>query len=124
MRLDTNEKELDGSARKQAVKALKMLERDPELRGQPLGSRGSGNLTTFRTLVIGNRDCRIIFHVEPDGTIVVIRVIASRTDDECYELALSRLQLHPDRARAEAAADLVARVWNRTPRDRSQSNPS
>ncbi|MDI2027476.1 type II toxin-antitoxin system RelE/ParE family toxin [Saccharopolyspora sp. TS4A08] len=116
-------KELDGSARKQAAKALKKLECEFELRGQPLGSRGSGNLTTFRKLVVGNRDYRIIFRVEPDGTIVVVWVIASRTDDECYELALSRLQLHSDRARAEAAADLVARVWNRAPQDRSQTNP-
>lgn len=108
-------KELDGSQRKIVVKALKKLEDSPEQRGEPLGSRSKGNLATFRKLVVGNRDYRIIFRIDPDGTLVVVWVIASRTDDECYDLALSRLQLHSNREIANAATELISRAWGKNP---------
>lgn len=102
-------RDLDGSARKIVAKALKKLEDSPEQRGAPLASNATGNLTTFRKLVVGDRQYRIVFRVEPDGTVCVVWVIARRTDSVVYDLALSRLQLYSDRTEmTESLAELIA----------------
>ncbi|MHA6624010.1 type II toxin-antitoxin system RelE family toxin [Pseudonocardia sichuanensis] len=104
--------DLDGAAQRVVAKALKKLATDPHLRGQPLGSRARGDLTTFRKLVVGNRDYRIIYRIEPDGSVVVVWVIAKRADSEAYELAMSRLRLHADATVRELAGSLE-QVWDR-----------
>lgn len=86
-------RDLDGSARRLVFKALVKLEDKPELRGQPLGSKKSGNLTGLRKLVVGDRDYRIVYRVEPNGDICVVWVIGRRADDEVYELAMARLKM-------------------------------
>ena len=78
---------LDGSVLPRALKKLVQIESNPES-GIPLG-RG---LTTFRKAVVGNRDWRIIYRIEKDGSVVVVWVIASRTDDECYAEAVKRFE--------------------------------
>lgn len=107
-------RDMDGSARKAVLKAIKKLEDDPEKRGQPLGSRQSGNLTTFRKLVVGDRDYRVVYRIERDGTVVVVWVIGRRTDNECYEIALSRLRLHGDKELAALAERLLTETWRAT----------
>lgn len=102
--------DLDRSVQVQVLKALKKLKDNPEQRGQPLGRRSSGNLTTFRKLVVGNRDYRIIYRIETDGTVVVVWVIARRADDEAYELAMSRLWVHGNAAVRELATSLEE-IW-------------
>lgn len=82
---------LDGAARKLVAKKLKQLEDEPEKRGAPLGRRSSSRLTTFRKVVVGDREYRIIYRVELDGTVCVIWVIGKRSDDEVYQTALARL---------------------------------
>lgn len=104
--------DLDGSARRIVAKALRKLETDPERRGQPLGNRGGGNLTTFRKLVVGDRGYRIVYRVAPDGTVVVVWVIGLRADAEAYELALRRLRLHGDSAVRQLASSLDE-LWKR-----------
>lgn len=103
---------LDGSARRVVAKALRRLEVDPHLRGQPLGSRAGGNLTTFRKLVVGNRDYRIVYRVDPDGTVVVVWVVGRRADGEAYEVAMSRLRTHSDAA-VRALATSLDQIWDR-----------
>lgn len=105
-------RDLDGSARRDVAKGLKKLETDPQLRGQPLGNRGSGNLTNFRKLVVGHRDYRIVYRVEDNGTVVVVWVIGPRADSEAYELAMSRIRLHGDAAVRELATSLE-QIWER-----------
>ena len=95
---------LDGAARKLVAKKLKQLEDEPEKRGAPLGSRSSSNLTTFRKLVVGDRDYRIVYRVEPDGTVCVVWVIGRRSDNEVYQMALVRLKML---ARDDLTADLT-----------------
>jgi mRNA interferase RelE/StbE len=95
---------LDGAARKLVAKKLKQLEDEPEKRGAPLGSRSSSNLTTFRKLVVGDRDYRIVYRVEPDGTVCVVWVIGRRSDNEVYQMALARLKML---ARDDLTADLT-----------------
>lgn len=89
-------RDLDRAAKRIVAKGLKKLETDPHLRGAPLGSRAGGDLTTFRKLVVGDRDHRIVYRIEADGTVVVVWVIGKRADGEAYELAMSRLRLHRD----------------------------
>lgn len=86
--------ELDGSARKLVLKALVKLEDHPDQRGEPLGSQVDGDLTTFRKLVVGDRQFRIIFRIERDGTICVIWVIGERVDRKVYDIALARVALY------------------------------
>ncbi|GAA0925249.1 type II toxin-antitoxin system RelE family toxin [Pseudonocardia zijingensis] len=104
--------DLDGASRRVVAKALGKLRTDPHVRGQPLGNRAGGDLTTFRKLVVGNRDYRIIYRIEPDGTVVVVWVIAKRADNEAFELAMSRVRLHADAAVRELAASLE-QIWDR-----------
>ncbi|WP_062381281.1 type II toxin-antitoxin system RelE family toxin [Demequina pelophila] len=88
---------LDGSARKLVVSGLNKLKDLPEQRGAPLGSRASGNLTGLRKLVVGNRQYRIVYRVESDGSIVVVWVVGSRVDAECYDVAVARLEMYSHR---------------------------
>jgi len=88
--------DLDRAVQLQVFRALLKLENSPELRGSPLGSNLGGNLTGYRKLVVGRGDYRVVYRVEPDGTIAVVLVIAKRADNEAYQLALARVRLHPD----------------------------
>ena len=103
--------DLDGAARIVVLKGLKKLQTDPEKRGTPLGSKLGGNLTTFRKLVVGDRAYRIVYRVDADGSVVVVWVIGRRADDEVYQLAMSRLRLHPDQAAREFAMALDE-IWH------------
>lgn len=108
--------DLDGSQRTLVLKALKKLETSPEQRGEPLGNRATGDLTGFRKLVVGNKQIRIIYRVEGDGTICVVWVIGQRVDGECYDLAVARLQLYMDTAQARQVQAVLDEVWQPLPR--------
>lgn len=101
-------RDLDGAARKLVLKAIAKLQDEPEKRGAPLSSHAAGNLTTFRKLVVGDRDYRIVYRVEADGTVCVIWVIAKRVDAYVYDLAISRLKLYSERTDlADELADII-----------------
>ena len=104
-------KDLDGSAKKRVLKALLKLEDQPELRGQPLGSKKTGNLTGLRKLVVGDRDYRIVFRLEPNGDVCVVWVIGRRADDEVYELAMARLQMQTDIPMKEEIANVMTMAF-------------
>ncbi len=105
-------RDLDGSARKLVLRAIKKLEDDPEKRGAPLGSQPTGDLTTFRKLVVGNRDCRVIYRVELD-TVVVVWVVGARADSECYALAVSRLKMYQDDPSLKRELErMIDAVWS------------
>jgi mRNA interferase RelE/StbE len=102
---------LDGSARKLVVRALATLRDSPGERGAPLGSRRLGNLSGFRKLVVGDRQYRVIYRVEEDGSVCVVWVIGSRVDEECYQLAIARLALHPDAPSASRLSAALTDMW-------------
>jgi mRNA interferase RelE/StbE len=107
-------RDLDGHARKLVLKALKKLEDSPNQRGEPLGSQDN-TLTTFRKLVVGDRDHRVIFRVEPSGDVVVVWVVGKRADRQCYDLAVARLQTYAaNPALARELQALVTDVWVHT----------
>ena len=103
--------DLDGAAQRIVAKGLRKLRTDPHLRGQPLGSRSGGDLTTFRKLVVGNRTYRIVYRVESDDTVVVIWVIGKRADNEAYELAMTRLRMH-ENATVRGLAESLHEIWD------------
>jgi len=92
---------LDGAARKIVAAGIEKL-RTPELRGAPLGSKATSNLTGFRKLVLGNRTYRIVYEVRGDGTVVICWVIARRADNEAYEVAAARVLQYTNDPRKQA----------------------
>lgn len=106
-------RDLDRSAQRLVLRALKKLEVSPEQRGAPLGSH-AGNLTSFRKLVVGNRDYRVIYRIEADGAVVIVWVVSERADEKCYELALSRIRMYQDRGLAEGLERMITNVWSNT----------
>lgn len=93
---------LDGAARKIVAAGIEKLRTDPELRGAPLGSKATSNLTGFRKLVLGNRTYRIVYEVRGDGTVVICWVIARRADNEAYEVAAARVLQYTNDPRKQA----------------------
>jgi mRNA interferase RelE/StbE len=106
--------DLDGAARKIVLRGLLKLRAEPAQRGAPLGSRAAGNLTGLRKLVVGNRDYRIVYDVQDDGTIVVVWVIARRADDDVYRLAVARLETYTgDRQKRAILRQILDTAWGR-----------
>ena len=103
--------DMDGSARKIVLRGLKKLETEPEKRGQPLGSQASGDLTGLRKLVVGDRDYRIVYHVNKEGDVCVVWVVAKRADSEVYELAKARISLCADGEVKATLSNLVESLW-------------
>ncbi len=69
------------------LKKLIRLEEVGKEVGLPLG-RG---LTGWRKIVVGDRDWRIIFTVDPAETVATVWVIGDRDDAACYEDAQRRV---------------------------------
>ncbi len=69
------------------LKKLIRLEEVGKEAGLPLG-RG---LTGWRKIVVGDRDWRIIFTVDPAETVATVWVIGDRDDAACYEDAQRRV---------------------------------
>jgi mRNA interferase RelE/StbE len=104
---------LDRSVQTRVLKDLKKLETAPADRGQPLGSRRSGNLTGLRKLYVGPRKgYRAVFAAEGD-TLAVVIVIAARADAECYEMALARLQRIAEPAKLTEMSKLLLSIMER-----------
>jgi len=62
--------------------------------GQPLGR----NLTNWRKIVVGDRNWRIVYTVDPANAVATVCVIGDRDDDQCYKEAQSRLDNFGDKA--------------------------
>lgn len=97
---------LEGSARAKVVAKIRQLAASPEM-GHPLGSRATGNLTTFRKVVVGKNTHRILYRLDPDGALVVIWVVSARADNECYDQALARLDQYGDTPPMADFADVL-----------------
>ena len=79
--------ELSGSL-PQFLKKLVRLEAVGKDAGQPLGA----GLTGWRKIVVGDRNWRIIFTVDPAETIATVWVIGDRDDAACYAEAERRVR--------------------------------
>jgi len=56
--------------------------------GHPLGNQ----LTGLRKIIVGDRNWRIVFKMNPEDTVATVWVIGDRNDSACYEDAVRRLQ--------------------------------
>lgn len=84
---------LDGSVQARVLKDLLKLQVSPDHRGEPLGSRNTGNLSGLRKLRVGPRQAyRAVFAADEDA-IAIVMVVAARAESECYDLAMTRLRL-------------------------------
>lgn len=81
------------------LKKLLRLEEVGKDAGLPLG----GGLTTWRKIVVGDRNWRIIFTTDPKETVATVWVIGNRDDAQCYEDARRRVAAL-GRTRPEAAS--------------------
>jgi mRNA interferase RelE/StbE len=70
------------------LKKLIRLEEVGKDTGLPLG-RG---LTGWRKIVVGDRNWRIVFSVNPEETVATVWVIGDRNDADCYEEAERRVR--------------------------------
>lgn len=72
--------------------------------GQPLGE----GLATWRKIIVGNRDWRIVFRANEEVATVV--VIGDRSDSACYEEAQSRLNGLKDSDMAQSLASVMLQL--------------
>lgn len=90
---------LGPSVAARVLKKILLLEQDSEA-GRPLG----GELVTFRKLVVGDRNWRVVYRVDETGDVEVCEIWAAgvRSDNEIYDEAARRLA-----KAAEAVPELV-----------------
>ncbi len=75
--------------------------------GQPL----AGQLVNFRKVTVGDRNWRIIFHVDPGNTVATVWVTGDRDDSACYQDAVKRLQaMSGGRSEAKSLAAVMLRL--------------
>jgi hypothetical protein len=86
------------------LKKLSQIEADPLNVGKPLGQA----LAIFRKLTFGDRQWRIIFHPDKDGSAATVWVIGDRDDMECYRIAKKRLSALGDSPHRAILAEAVA----------------
>ena len=79
---------LDGSVKKQVLKQLVKLERNPKY-GDPLGNKAGINLEGYFKLYADKKRIRIIY--EEIDHIIKIIAIDKREDMEVYHIALKRI---------------------------------
>lgn len=118
--------DLDGSALRLVLGGIAKLEVEPE-RGLPLGNRQAARLAGFRKLVVGDRQWRIVYRIEANE-VVILWVIGSRVDAECYDVAIARLELYGDGKEhvlelRDALTQLKPRVQRTVLKIRSGSEP-
>ncbi len=120
---------IDGAARKAILKAIgDKLGTEPEQFGDPLARRHTtGSLAPFRKLKVGrNSTYRVVYYVhheaEPqetdDPALVIVWIIAKRSDDEVYRDAKSRIEAMSHRQSTGQLTPgqlehVLASVWQR-----------
>jgi mRNA interferase RelE/StbE len=86
----TDFNKLDGSIKKQVLKQLVKLERNPKY-GAPLGNKAGINFEGYFKLYADKKRIRIIY--EEIGHVIKVIAIDKREDMEVYRIALKRILL-------------------------------
>ena len=104
---------LDVSVKIRVLKDLEKLKDSPADRGQPLGSRDTGNLTGLRKMYVGpNKGHRAVFAADGD-VIAIVVVVAARAESECYELAVARMRLLADSGQRTEMTQMLLSIIGR-----------
>ncbi len=87
------------------LKKLVSLEENGKSVGLPLGR----DLTGAYKIVVGDRNWRIVFAMNPEETVATVWVAGDRDDSECYDLARRRTQklARTNRSAASLAAVML-----------------
>lgn len=86
---------LDGSRRKNVIKAVAKVSRNPLPAneggyGKPLGNKHGNDLTGLCKIKLVKDGIRVVYALVRTETTMKIVVIAARSDDEVYEIAAQR----------------------------------
>ena len=84
----TDFNKLDGSVKKQVLKQLVKLERNPKY-GAPIGNKAGINLEGYLKLYADKKRIRIVY--QEIGNIIKVIAIDKREDMEVYRIALKRI---------------------------------
>lgn len=84
---------LDGALRKEALKQLLKINRNP-FAGQELGNRMGMNLTGYRKIYFHQKKYRIVWQVLADGKVLISQIwgIGLRDKAEIYRLIMKRVE--------------------------------
>ena len=86
---------LDGSQRKNVIKAVAKVSRNPLPAneggyGKPLGNKHGNDLTDLCKIKLVKDGIRVVYALVRTETTMKIVVIAARSDDEVYEITAQR----------------------------------
>lgn len=89
-------KKLDGSQRKQVLKAIDKVSQNPLPSsegglGKPLGNKNGNNLTGLLKIKLLHAGIRVVYDLIRDEHGMRIIIVGIRADNEVYELAEKRL---------------------------------
>ena len=89
---DRDRSSLDTSVRNQVDKAIRKVSQNPLPKsecgyGTPLGHKSGSNLTGLCKITLKKLGVRVVYRLIRDAEIMLIIVIATRADDEVYEIA-------------------------------------
>jgi mRNA interferase RelE/StbE len=89
-------KDLDNSQTSQVIKAIGRVSQNPLPNteggyGNPLGNKGSTNLTGLLKIKLVKLGIRVVYKLVRTDEVMKIIVVAARADDEVYEIAARRI---------------------------------
>jgi mRNA interferase RelE/StbE len=88
-------KDLDKSQTSHVIKAIGRVSQNPLPNteggyGNPLGNKGSTNLTGLLKIKLVKLGSRVVYKLVRTDEVMKIIVVAARADDEVYEIAAQR----------------------------------
>lgn len=88
---------------------LLSIEEHGEDAGRPLGK----GLTGWRKAIVGDRDWRIVYRMNTQGTVATVWLIGDRADAECYADAERRIRALGGNPAANSLAAALIRLTER-----------
>jgi mRNA interferase RelE/StbE len=90
-------KALDGTQRKQVIKAIDKVSNNPLPNteggyGKPLGNHLTSNLAGYVKIKILKLGLRVVYSIERRDGIMSIIIVSVRTDEEVYKMAYERIK--------------------------------
>lgn len=90
-------KSLDGTQRKQVIKAINKVSTNPLPNteggyGKPLGNHLTSNLSGYMKIKLLKLGLRVVYGIERKENIMQIVIVSVRNDEEVYKMAYVRIK--------------------------------
>lgn len=90
-------KSLDGTQRKQVIKAINKVSSNPLPNteggyGKPLGNHMTSNLSGYMKIKLLKLGLRVVYGIERKDNSMCIVIVSVRTDEEVYKMAYERIK--------------------------------